>query len=146
MLSHRSCGKRHLNHNLHIKFLLPFSRLIPAPQCFSCREGPRTQDLRWPFSDEYMRTMTVPVLLATLLLIHARMPLAFLNSLALCWFTFSCFWRVPQAHETSAEQSVLLFIFPLEILSCFSKVYFHFDVSTCIYDISKPLKFASMTL
>ncbi|KAJ7427094.1 hypothetical protein WISP_09622 [Willisornis vidua] len=59
---------------------LPFSGLTSAPQSSSCGGAQNwTQDLRCSLTNaEYLGVITALVLLATLLLIQARMPLAFL--------------------------------------------------------------------
>ena len=69
---------------------IPFSGHAPAPQSLSCSEGPKTDPtIRGGASAVPKtggRTVTAPVLLATLLLTQARMPMSFLAT----WHTWAC--------------------------------------------------------
>ena len=77
----------------HPPALLPFSGHTPEPPCLSCSEGPRTKQTHYSRCGltraEYRGRITSLLLLTALFLLQARMPLAFLATLAHCWLMFS---------------------------------------------------------
>jgi len=76
----------------HSPASLSFSGYAPAPQCLPCSKGPKNEySIQGAASPvpEYRGMITALLLLATLFLTQARIPLTFLATWAHCWLMFS---------------------------------------------------------